>query len=187
MGKRPETHFHPCPSVSIRGFSNSIAEVRFIGAEGKSGGGPPHSKTLARSRGCRDNAKRIGVRLPGRFEGGWWGAAKRQKLKLGKLKAEMGTGGGRWLTGLREAWAGAKEVSRLRLASAVHDAFGFATTARTEVLADGHAPCRQKKIVGAVGLDGIITVAGWKAGRRLRVMVGSESQKLKWGKLKAEI
>ena len=90
MGKRPETHFHPCSSVSIRGFSNSIAEVRFIGAEGKSGGGPPHSKTLARSRGCRNNAKRIGVRMLGRFEGGWWGAVKRQKLKWGP---EAGDGG----------------------------------------------------------------------------------------------
>jgi len=27
MGERPETHFHPCPLVSIPGFSNSIAEL----------------------------------------------------------------------------------------------------------------------------------------------------------------
>jgi len=50
-----------------RGNEWAVGCGQLIGMEGKSGGGPPHSRTLARSRGCRDNAKRPGVRPPGRF------------------------------------------------------------------------------------------------------------------------
>ncbi|MEI6076759.1 MAG: hypothetical protein WCS94_14350, partial [Verrucomicrobiota bacterium] len=63
------------------------------------------------------------------------GGSEKGKAAIGKGGDVAAGDGG--LAGLWEALAGARAVSRLRLATAIHDAFGVATTV---VLADGHLP-----------------------------------------------
>ena len=63
---------------------------RLIGAAGKSGGGPPHSKTLARSRGRWDGVEGLGMRLL--FEGALRGRMVAGGSEMGEAqwgKAEL--------------------------------------------------------------------------------------------------
>ena len=66
-------------------FGCAAAGFRHSRAPGKSGGGPPQSKTLARSRRHPKSAKRLGVRQPS----GASGAARGKRERSGNVEREI--------------------------------------------------------------------------------------------------
>ena len=68
----------PCLASAFCILPSDFGSCRADGARGKSGGGPPHSRTLARWRWFSNRAERLGVRQSS-------GALAGHKTRLTKL------------------------------------------------------------------------------------------------------